>query len=351
MIRILGCLFLGLAITANVKTQKPTPYTFPQLKFFPTMPVDIDNLVTNEGVDLGRHLFYDTLLSRDFDLSCASCHRQEYAFSDSPKTFSIGHADIRTARNTMPLYNLAWYPSYFWDGRAQTLEEQIFHPVRSPSEMNFTWKEATSRIKKNSFYKQKFKAAFGNQQIDSLLIAKAIAQFLRTLISNTSKFDRVLAGEEYLSEDEYAGFVLMNDMTKGDCLHCHTTDANALGTTGRFSNNGLDHAEDPNDYIDKGLGGYTNKIEDVGKFKIPSLRNLSFTAPYMHDGRFESLEKVLDFYSEGVHLTANIDSKMGRAQQGGVKLTAKEKEQIILFLLTLSDSVFIANPSFSNPFN
>lgn len=350
MFRWIAILFAIILFAAFAAMHKPTPYIFPNFKFFPKMPHSVINPVTMEGVDLGRHLFYDPILSLNNDLSCATCHRQEKAFSDSPSTFTKGNRNVLTNRNTMPLFNLAWYSSFFWDGRASSIEEQVFHPVRDTNEMNLPWKEATKRIKKSKIYKQKFKSTFGNQKIDSVLISNAIGQFLRTLISDQSKFDRVLAGMEYFNKDEYAGLVLMNDMTKGDCLHCHTTDANALGTTGLFSNNGLDNIKDPKTYRDKGLGGYTNNINDNGKFKIPSFRNVAVTAPYMHDGRFATLEKVLDFYSEGVQQSVNIDSKMGLAHQGGVRLTAEEKKQIIAFLNTLTDSIFITNPDFGNPF-
>lgn len=351
MLRKIALLFFLILIFAFAEKHKQTPYVFPELKFFPKMPNSASNPTTIEGAELGKFLFYDPILSLNNDMSCASCHKQEKAFSDAPNTFTKGNKNILTNRNTMPLFNLAWYSSFFWDGRAATIEEQVFHPVRDKHEMNLTWAEATNRIKNSPFYQQKFKNAFHNQIIDSMLIAKAISQFLRTLISNQSKFDKVLAGKEYLSADEYAGFVLMNDMTKGDCLHCHTTDANALGTTGLLSNNGLDNVKDPNLYIDKGLGGYSKNINDYGKFKIPSLRNISLTAPYMHDGRFETLEQVIDFYSEGVQMSVNLDSKMGLAHQGGVKLSKEEKKQIIAFLKTLTDSTFINNPAFSNPFN
>ncbi len=250
----------------------------------------------------------------------------------------------------MPLFNLAWYPAFFWDGRAKSIEEQVFHPLRDSNELNLSWEQATTRLRASPFYVAKFRAAFGRQEIDSFLVAKAIGQFLRILISNQSKYDRVLAGKEYFSDDEYNGFLLLNDMTKGDCLHCHSTDANALGTTGKFSNNGLDKITDPDAFRDKGLGLHSGKPTDSGKFKIPSLRNVEVTAPYMHDGRFATLEEVLDFYSEGVQMSVNIDSKMGLAHQGGVRLSTEEKKQIIAFLKTLTDSTFLTRPDFSNPF-
>ncbi len=342
---LLGAIVLGLK-----NTEGPTPYQFPELKFFPEMPVPDENPVTVEGVELGRYLFYDPILSRDYSFSCSSCHKQETAFCDSPKAFSEGIDGKSMARNTMPLFNLAWYPELFWDGRAVSIEDQVFHPVSANNEMDMDWIIAAKRIKESEFYQPKFKAAFGEMKIDSILISKAIAQFERTLISNNSKYDKVIRRETVLTQEEYEGFNLINDQSKGNCLHCHTTDSDALGTTAKFSNNGLDAAFDPNAYTDKGKGGITGQAEDYGRFKIPSLRNLAFTAPYMHDGRFETLEEVLDFYSEGVNVSFNIDSKMGSAHRGGVHLTKGEKQKIIAFLITMSDSSFIKNPDFGNPF-
>lgn len=314
------------------------------------MPLPATNPVTVEGVALGRFLFYDPILSRDSNLSCAGCHRQEAAFSDGPNIFSKGADNTLLSRNTLPLFNLAWYPVLFWDGKAVSIEEQVFHPVRAHNEMNLKWDIATERINKSRFYRSAFKVAFGNRPIDSSLIAKAIAQFERTLLSYRSKYDRVIAGKDYFTKEEFEGFELMNDMTRGDCLHCHSTDENPLGTTLGFSNNGLDTITNPVDYKDKGRGAITGKAYDNGKFKIPSLRNAALTAPYMHDGRFATLEEVLDFYSEGVKPSANIDSKMEFAHQNGAHLSAEEKRKMMAFLLTLTDSAFVSDPAFSNPF-
>jgi cytochrome c peroxidase len=328
-----------------------TPYKFPELKIFPKMPVAANNPVTVEGANLGKHLFYDPMLSSDNTMSCASCHNQVNAFSDSPNSFSKGRNGTAMKRNTMALFNLAWYPAFFWDGRASSIEEQVFHPVREYNEMNLDWKIAAKRLKQNKFYKEQFKEIFGSSKIDSVQISKAIAQFLRTLISYQSKYDQVIAGKALFTKDEYEGFNLANDQTKGDCIHCHITDGDALGTTLVFSNNGLDAVADANDYKDKGRGAITGKTTDNGKFIVPSLRNLAFTGPYMHDGRFRTLEDVINFYSEGIQKSANIDSKMGFVHQGGAKLSSEDKRKLIAFLLTLSDSTFIINPEFSNPFN
>jgi len=314
------------------------------------MPILEKNPVTVEGVELGRYLFYDPILSSDKTISCSSCHNQASAFSDSPNTFSEGRNGALMKRNTMPLFNLAWYPAFFWDGRAKSIEDQIFHPVREYNEMNLDWKIAANRLKENKFYKTKFRQAFGTSKIDSVQISYAIAQFLRTLISYQSKYDQVIKSKILFTKDEYEGFNLVNDQTKGDCIHCHITDGDALGTTLVFSNNGLDAIVNSNDFKDKGRGSVTGKTADNGKFKVPSLRNVAFTAPYMHDGRFKTLEEVINFYSEGLQKSANIDSKMEFVHQGGAKLTSEDKRKIITFLLTLSDSLFIANPEFSNPF-
>ena len=310
------------------------------------MPLTESNPVTVEGVTLGKRLFYDPVLSIDSSMSCASCHKQQFAFTDSPNDFSDGRYGTRMKRNTMPLFNLAWYPAFFWDGRASSIEEQIFHPVRELNEMNLQWTVAVERLERSEYYKQMFYKAFGNKAIDSIQIANSIAQFLRTLISFQSKYDQVLNGKKSFTKDEYDGFVLVNDQTKGDCIHCHITDGDVLGTTLVFSNNGLDAINNPEDFKDKGRGVVTGKTSDYGKFIVPSLRNLAFTAPYMHDGRFKTLDEVINFYSEGVQRSANIDSKMGFVHQGGARLTSDNKRKIIAFLLTLSDSTFIINPEF-----
>lgn len=343
-------LLLSLFVLSSGSKIALTPYKFPEPKFFPMMPVAANNPVTVEGANLGRHLFYDPILSSDSTMSCASCHNQKSAFSDSPNSFSKGRNGTLIKRNTMPLFNLAWYPSFFWDGRASSIEEQVFHPVREYNEMNLDWKIAAGRLEQIKFYKKQFKEIFGSSKIDSVQISNAIAQFIRTLISYQSKYDQVIEGKALFTKDEYEGFNLVNDQTKGDCIHCHSTDGDALGTNLVFSNNGLDEVANANDYKDKGRGTVTGKTTDNGKFMVPSLRNLAFTAPYMHDGRFKTLDEVIAFYSEGVKQCANIDSKMEYVHQGGVNLTADDKKKILAFLLTLSDSSFISNPEFSNPF-
>lgn len=329
---------------------QPHLYQFQQPDIFPKLKQPADNIATIEGVELGRFLFYDPVLSRDSTFSCNSCHHQNAAFSDGGKQFTKGISGDMMKRNTPPLFNLAWHTSFFWDGRAKTLEEQVFHPVRSTNEMDMQWNKVEARLRGSKFYRNKFDAAFPGKQIDSVLVSKALAQFIRTLISADSKYDKVITGEAEYSHDEYEGFVLINDQTRGNCQHCHVTDGNGLGTRVNFSNNGLDSAYTLSGYKDVGRGAVTGNPDDYGKFKVPSLRNVAVTAPYMHDGRFKTLEEVIDFYSEGVHASINVDPKMAEVNKGGMHLTKEEKRKIVAFLKSFTDSSFITNPAFGNPF-
>lgn len=313
------------------------------------MPILPANPVTVEGASIGRYLFYDPILSSDSSISCSSCHNQKTAFSNST-AFSVGVNGGKTDRNALPLFNLAWHPSYFYDGRANTLEDQISHPIKAKNEMNMNWGLILQRLNSNKFYLNKFKTIYDAEKIDSVHVKNVLAQFLRTLISYQSKFDRIIAKKERFNQSEFNGFGLVNNQIKGDCFHCHPTDGNGLMTKFAFSNNGLDSIYKATDYKDKGRGAITGNGKDNGKFKVPSLRNIALTAPYMHDGRFKTLDEVLDFYSTGVHMSANIDSKMGYAYQKGVKLSNEEKKDIKAFLNTLTDSIFINKKEYSNPF-
>ncbi len=350
--RILVCLALvvtGILIYAFRKVER-TPYPFPELPFFPKMPLNKDNPVSVEGAELGRYLFYDPILSANGKVSCSSCHKQEFAFSDGGKKFSTGINGNKLDRNTPPIFNLAWKKELFWDGRAVGIEDQIFFPVRGHEEMGLDWKIAEERINKSAFYKERFNNYFPDQKVDSILISKVIAQFERTLISADSKYDKVLREEAYFTKDERQGLILMNDMTKGDCIHCHPTDGSPIMAALGFSNNGLDDYENSSDFPDKGRARVTGKEGDVGRFKIPSLRNLAVTGPYMHDGRFFELEEVLNFYSNDLHPSLNYDSRLSESiHRGGVRLNEEEQKQVIAFLNALTDSTFITNSEFSMP--
>ena len=304
----------------------------------PILPVD--NPQTVEGVALGEKLFFDTRLSDDGTVSCASCHLSQNAFTDNQQ-FSEGIAGRIGIRNSMPLFNLAWNydERFFWDGAANSLEDQAFEPVTNPDEMGNTWDAVITVLLQDAEYPQLFRDAFGEVGIDSVKVVKAIAQFERTLISANSRFDRFLLGELSLTEQEMNGLNVFLMESKGDCFHCHGSPNNPLWTDNNFHNNGLDAV-----VSDLGLGAVTGDPSDNGKFRSPSLRNLAYTAPYMHDGRFTTLDEVIDHYSEGLQNSPTIDPLMKKVLQGGAQLSQKDKDDLKAFLLSLSDESFIQNP-------
>jgi len=303
----------------------------------PVIPVD--NPQTVEGVALGKKLFFDPILSEDNTIACANCHAPENAFTDSDR-FSDGVDGVFGDRNSMPLFNMAWNydEKFFWDGNTFSLEHQAFVPVTDLIEMKSTWTEVESKLQQHTEYPSLFEKAFGTSNIDSSVVTKAIAQFERTLISANSKFDKFLLGELNLTPEELNGFNVFMDEARGDCFHCHGSDKNPLWTDNIFHNNGLDET-----FTDLGLGAVTGDPADNGKFKSPSLRNLEFTAPYMHDGRFTTLEDVINHYSEGLKNSSTIDPLMKKVTQAGVGLTDKDKADLKSFLLSLSDYDFINN--------
>jgi cytochrome c peroxidase len=331
----------------------PTPYPLVIPANMPPMIIPASNPLTVEGVKLGRHLFYDKRLSGNNTMSCGSCHMPPNAFSD-PAQFSTGIQGIQGTRQSMPLFNLGWETRFFWDGRAMSLEEQILDPVTNPIEMHETWPNAMCKLQSDPAYGPLFHAAFGSPAVDSLKVAKAIAQFLRTMISANSKFDKFQRGEgEMLTIDEQFGLLLtqqeggpvgngLGGQGGGDCFHCHPH-GGARFTDGELRNNGLDAT-----FTDLGLGGVTGLPQDMGKFKTPSLRNVALTAPYMHDGRFQTLEEVIDHYDSGGHPSPTIDPNM-KFQQGGLQLSAEKKQQLIAFLHTLTDMDFVNDPKFHDP--
>ena len=307
--------------------------------------------MTVEGVKLGRHLFHEPRLSGNNTMSCASCHLQTHAFSD-PERFSTGIDGIQGTRNSMALINMGWDQRFFWDGRAFSLEEQIFFPVRDPIEMHETWPNAVAKLQADDAYVALFNEAFGTTTIDSVLASKAMAQFIRTMISANSKFDKFIRGELQLEQDEQLGF-LLTQMEGGppplgqfgaDCFHCHPHGGMRF-TDGIIRNNGLDPE---GAWADLGLGGVTGLPQDYGKFKTPTLRNIALTAPYMHDGRFQTLEEVIEHYDSGGHPSSTVDPNM-KFSQGGLQLTAEKKQQLLAFLHTLTDWDFVNDERFSDP--
>ena len=316
------------------------PTLFADKLIAPVIPNN--NPLTEEGVALGKKLFFDKKLSGNETQSCASCHNPKNSFTDNQQ-FSVGIDGVLGNRNAMPLFNLAWnFDELFaWDGKDFSLEKQAFEPVSNPLEMHANWKDVVQKLQNHSEYPSLFLQAFGTSTIDSIAVTKAIAQFERTIISGDSKFDQYLRGETILTAEEENGFAVFMDEAKGDCFHCHGSNNNPLWTDNQFHNNGLDV-----NFSDLGLGAVSGDPADNGKFKSPSIRNLVFTAPYMHDGRFTTLEEVINHYSEGLKASPTIDPLMKKVSQGGVQLTIRDKADLKAFLLSLSDFDFIDNTAF-----
>jgi cytochrome c peroxidase len=331
----------------DILPYEPTPYELNIPQGLPQMPIPASNPLTVEGVELGRRLFYDERLSGDNTMSCAECHAPSMNFSDSAR-FSTGITGQQGNRNSMPLINLGWQNFFFWDGRVNTLEQQVLHPVINPIEMNDRWPDVIAELKVDFYYPEMFRKAFGDRGIDSVRVSKALAQFLRTMISGNSKYDRYRRGIEPLNADELAGRDLfnkdkdeLNSIPGGDCFHCH---GEPMFTDNQFHNNGLDGI-----FMDLGRGGFTGNPNENGKFKSPTLRNIALTAPYMHDGRFATLEEAVNHYSSGLVNSLTIDPLMKFVDDGGVALTTTEKNQIIAFLNALTDTDFATNPAFQDP--
>lgn len=336
-----------------------TPYQLDIPSNFPPMPIPASNPMTVEGVELGQHLFYEKRLSGNNHMSCATCHSYSTSFTDGMDV-STGIDGIEGTRSAMPLVNLGWQHFYFWDGRAITLEEQALQPVTNPIEMHETWPNAVAKLQADPAYPPLFEAAFGTSVIDSMLVAKAMAQFLRTLISGNSDYDKWKRGEGTISAEAEAGYQLFTSeagpvgvpitLSNGamvigqggaDCFHCHSE---GLFTDGQFHNNALDAVP-----ADSGRAKVTGLSEDLGKFKVPTLRNIALTFPYMHDGRFYSLNSVLDHYDEGGEASATADPFMKFTDGSTMGLTTEMRDQIKAFLATLSDFDFVNNPAFHDP--
>ena len=286
-------------------------------------------------------LFFEKALSADGSLSCASCHVQQFAFADSAR-FSSGLNGMRTARNSMPLMNLAWDHFFFWDARALSLELQAFEPVTAHREMASRWSAVSDRLVQDQRYPPLFTAAFGDSRIDSLRIAFALAQFERTMVSLHSRFDRhfYLKQTDALNAQERRGKDLF--FTRAHCVDCHEP---PLFKGHHVVNIGLDSVP-----ADLGMGGRTGIPWHMSRFKTPTLRNIAVTAPYMHDGRFATLEEVIDFYADDVHTASpTLDEHMMPWRKGEVRLSKQDRADLVAFLRTLTDSAFLADKRFGPP--
>ena len=336
-----------LSCKKNV-TQDLTPYTL-NIGAFPKPNLPEDNKLTKEKVKLGKMLFHEKLLSSDNSISCASCHLQEKSFNDDKK-FSKGVGGLLGDRNAMSIINMAWNTNgFFWDGRAELLRDQALGPIENPLEMNESLENVIKKLSNEEQYINQFKKAFGDEEINSLNISLAMEQFMFTMISNQSKYDAYLAGETALTESEDRGRKLFSQEynpffpseSGADCAHCH---GGFNFENDKYMNNGL--SSDSEMEADLGRFKVTQNNQDKGKFKVTSLRNIALTAPYMHDGRFNTLMEVLDHYNEEIKASSTLEPEIENTRVSGLELSQQDKEDIIAFLMTLTDNSLATNPEF-----
>lgn len=327
----------------------PIPYEVVSPTGYPQLEEPAGNAMTVDGVALGRELFYDPILSVDSTMACASCHKQEKAFTDG-LAISTGVDGIAGHRSSMSLVDVGFfYNGLFWDGRSANLEDQALLPVEDPIELHHRWPEVIEKFKVHADYPTMFRKAFGiesDAEITRDLASMALAQFERSLVSSgNTKYERVLDEKDVFESDELMGFEIYFDkditLPDGQCLHCH---GGPLLTDNEYRNNGLDVAADYDDFPDLGRGEVDGEFINKGKFRTPSLRNIEHTAPYMHDGRFETLEEVMDHYTSGGHPSINKDPLID-----SIFLNVEQKAAVIAFLKTLSDDDFLTNEAYSNP--
>ena len=345
------------------------PYAMNVGTHMPTMTLPEDNTPTVAGVALGKALFEDPRLSSDGSLRCASCHSSSHAGADPGQAVSRGVRGQPGQRNTMPLFNLAWAPAFTWDGKAPSLRRQALAPVQAAHEMAETLPRVVAKLAADRSMAQQFQSAFGGP-VSAARVGLALEQYLLTLVSQDAKFDRVMKGSESFTAPEKRGFELFltehepgQGLRGGDCFHCH---GGALFTNQKFINIGLPEAAaapaaDPGkarkaadtgkaqQATDFGRERVTQDPADRGKFRTPSLRNVAVTAPYMHDGRFKTLEEVVDHYDHGVQRNANLDPNLAKHPATGMQLSAEDKAALVAFLRTLTDRAFVEPTPASAP--
>lgn len=308
---------------------------FRQPEHFPTPVYRFStNAITQSGFELGRKLFYDPVLSADNTISCGSCHIQTSAFTHHGHIVSHGIADRMGTRNSPPIMNLAWNPSFMWDGGIFDLDLQAIAPITNHVEMDETMENIVRKLKARDAYAQLFTKAFGDAEITGARLLKALSQFMLLCVSSEARYDSVMRKQAAFTALEVQGYTLF----KAKCGSCH---AEPLFTDHSFRSNGLP----PSMTDDQGRYLITQKEEDRYRFKVPSLRNLAYTAPYMHDGRFLTLDAVLDHYEKGIQPMPSLDPQLS----GGITFSASERSALMAFLNTLNDKTFVTNKLLSEP--
>lgn len=325
------------------------PYTL-DFGGLPEPELPADNPLTEQGVKLGRMLFYETRLSGDNSLACASCHKQENAFTDTNR-FSTGIDGLDGHRQAMSAVNMLWNTNgYFWDGRAQKLRDQSIIPIQDVLEMNETMENVVEKLEQDTLYTHQFFRAFGSEDISSFRIGLALEQFMNSIVSYRSKYDLFLDGEATFTEEEELGMELFfeeynpyfPETSGADCGHCH---GGKNFSSQEYMNNGLDSI-----YNDDGRYDVTGLESDRGAMKVTTLRNIELTPPYMHDGRFNTLEEVIDHYNEGLRNNASLNPALAMTMGTGLMLNETDKDALIAFLKTLTDTSLIQDSRYASPF-
>jgi cytochrome c peroxidase len=295
------------------------------------------NPPTRVAFELGRALFYDSRLSRTGEVSCGSCHQQFVAFANAGHRLSSGVDNQLGTRNAPALQNLRWKSTFFWDGGPKNIETMPLAPITNPLEMDETVDNVLRKLNADAHYQRRFSQVFGGTgPIDSYQFLRALAQFTASLTSSNSRYDHYARHEAggTLTEAELRGLAVLRQK----CSSCH---AGELFTDESFRNNGLDRSFP----LDSGRAHITRSSLDAGRFKVPSLRNVALTAPYMHDGRFNTLTEVLDHYDHGVVESATLDAQLRQPNRAlGIPLSVEERQELLAFLATLSDEQFLHDP-------
>ena len=320
----------------DVELGKTTPVAFTVPEGFPQPHYNFAaNPLTKEGIELGRKLFYDGILSQDGNFPCASCHQQFAAFATFDHDLSHGFDNAFTTRNAPGLFNLAWQTSFHHDGGINNIEVQALAPLTAKNEMAETVENVIKKLKEDPQYRQLFQKAFGDDDINSQRMLKALTQFELTMVSANSKYDKVKKGQAQFTPSEQRGYAIF----QAKCNSCHTE---PLFTDNSFRNNGLElHPF----FKDEGRFGITNNAADKSKFKVPSLRNVELTFPYMHDGRYYTLERVMDHYVSRIEQSATLDPLL----KSGIALSSADVTDIVAFLKTLTDAEFVKDARFAQP--
>lgn len=322
---------IGLLTYASAQAPpRPRPFNLVLPTGIPRPPIAGDNPLTVEGVALGQRLFSEVRLSGNNTLSCASCHRDNAAFSDAGREVSIGITGAAGTRNTPSLANTAFSRTWFWDGRSPSLRHQALQPIQNPVEMNQSLDATVAKLNADPSYRTQFAAAFGPGGITPARIGLALEQFQTTLLSGNTRFDtNTLTAQEQRGRTLFfAPFDPAGRRRGADCSRCHG------GPT--FSDNAFHDIGLDRNPVEPGRGAVTGNAGDNGKFKTPTLRNLTATGPYMHNGRFQTLEQVVRHYSNGIQPSRNLDPGLAR-QRGGLRLTPQEEADLVAFLRALTD--------------